>query len=42
MSASRRSLMVTLVASANTLFQSFVIGVIAEADISSESPATGR
>ena len=33
--------MVTLVTSANTLSQLFIIGVIAEADNSSESPATG-
>ena len=38
---SNRSLVVTLVTSANTLSQSFIIGVIAEADNSSESPATG-
>ena len=39
--ASSIPLMVTLVLSENTLSQSFIIGVIAEADNSSESPATG-
>ena len=33
--------MITLVASTNTLSQSFIIAVIAEVDNSSESPATG-
>ena len=35
------SLMVTLISSGNTLSESFIIGVIAEADNSSKSPATG-
>ena len=39
--ASNRSLVVTLVTPVNTLSQSFIIGVIAEADNSSESPAIG-
>ena len=41
MSTSDDSLTVTLVSSANTLSESFIIGVIAEADNSTESPATG-
>ena len=40
-SASDGSVMIALVISENTLSQSFIIGVIAEADNSSESPATG-
>ena len=41
MSASDGSVIITLVTSINILSQSFIIGVIAEADNSSESPATG-
>ena len=40
-SASNASVMIALVISENTLSQSFIIGVIAEADNSSESPAIG-
>ena len=40
-SASDDSLTVTLVSSGNTLSESFIIGVIAEADNATESPAAG-